>query len=78
MDSKCALSGCHDATTPGGGFNLSGYHDCKDLAITSILVCTITHDTCGYKAMPYPIGSPKLSDSLISIISCWVTNGAPL
>ena len=78
MDLHCALSGCHNAITPGGGFNLSDYSACKDLASTPILVCTIRHDTCGYKAMPYPVGSPKLSDSLINIIQCWVTKGAPL
>jgi hypothetical protein len=78
MDTKCALLGCHNATTSAGGFNLLTYAACKDLASTPILLCTITHGNCGYKAMPYPIGSPKLSDSLITIISCWINNGAPL
>jgi len=78
MDTKCALSGCHNAVSPGGGFNLSAYAVCKDLASTPILLCTITHDTCGYKAMPYPVGSPKLNDSLITIIRCWIANAAPL
>jgi hypothetical protein len=77
MDSRCGLPTCHDIGTPGGGFNLTTYRDCKDIALThDVLLCTVKHDTCGYKPMPYPMGSPKLSDSLINIISCWVENGA--
>jgi hypothetical protein len=78
MDTKCGLPTCHDAMTPGGGLNFSIYSDCRDVALThNILLCSIKHDsTCGYKAMPYPPGSPKISDSMISILSCWVANGS--
>ena len=77
MDTRCGLPTCHDATAPGGGFNLNMYRDCKDIALThDVLMCTIRHDSCGYKPMPYPMGAPKLSDSLIVILACWVSQGA--
>lgn len=27
--------------------------------------------------MPYPFGSPKLADSLINKVKCWIESGAP-
>lgn len=77
IDTRCAYSGCHAATAPQGGISLATYTDCKALAQSGIFMCTVKHDSCGYKPMPYPIGSSKLSDSLITILDCWVTNGAP-
>jgi hypothetical protein len=77
IDTRCAYSGCHAATTPQGGIALATYIDCKALAQTGILMCTIKHDSCAYKPMPYPVGAPKLSDSLITILDCWVTKGTP-
>lgn len=78
MDTKCGLPTCHDAMTPGGGLNFNIYTDCEDAALThNILLCTIKHDsTCGYKLMPYPPGSPKVNDSTINILSCWIAYGA--
>lgn len=77
IDTRCAYSGCHAAFAPQGGIALATFMDCKALAQTGIFMCTIKHDSCGYKPMPYPVNAPKLSDSLITILDCWVTKGTP-
>lgn len=71
IDSKCATSGCHDAATIGGGYNMSTYAGVK--SSTGRLVGAITWAS-GHSAMPK--GMNKLDDCSIAKITKWVNEGA--
>jgi hypothetical protein len=68
--------GCHSNTTFGNGGNikLEDYGDVVTHA--DRLVGSLLHQS-GYSPMPKPLGTPKLDDCTISVISIWVTTGTP-
>jgi hypothetical protein len=74
MDTKCATSGCHNATTKASGYDLSTYAATSSNASKSAFLGSIQHKS-GYEAMPK--GSTKLVDSVLTKIACWVQNGTP-
>ena len=74
MTTYCTISGCHAGSYPAAGVQLSDYMDCKLHVINSNLLGTVKH-AFGSPPMPYPIGSPPLSDSVINIIQCWSDKG---
>jgi hypothetical protein len=65
--------GCHNASSLGGGIDLSIYTGVKNIAANGKLEGSITHAT-GYSAMPQ--GSAKLSDCRITQIKKWIAAGA--
>lgn len=74
LDSKCATSGCHDATTKANGINLSNYADSKSESSRTRFMGSMQHSS-GYK--PMPENQAKLSDASLQKIYCWIQNGAP-
>jgi uncharacterized membrane protein len=71
IESKCL--GCHNATAPSGGVNLSDYTNTRALAINGRLYGSIAHQT-GYS--PMPKNSAKLSDCEIRQVQRWIQAGA--
>lgn len=72
IDKQCA--GCHNATKPAGGINLTTYETVKAISGEARFMGAIRH-LAGYDAMP--ANSPKLADSVITKIGCWVKKGTP-
>lgn len=63
-------NGCHNATTPAGGINLTNYTGTK--ASIARLVGSISH-TAGY--IPMPTSTTKLSSCDINKITAWISQG---
>lgn len=75
MDSKCAMSGCHSASSAAHGIKLDGLANIKaGIESHSNFLATV-HHADGEEAMPK--GMSKLSDSDIQKLDCWVKNGMP-
>jgi hypothetical protein len=74
LDANCALSGCHDATTQQEGKNLSTYAGAFAASGSEDFLGAIQHKS-GFVPMPYQ--SPKLPESQIELLTCWVQNGRP-
>lgn len=66
-------TGCHKASAPGGGIDLSNYNLVKAQADNGNLLGTITHTT-GYTPMPQ---GGKLSECEIAQIGKWIEAGTP-
>lgn len=76
FDSHCAYSPCHDAGTAKKKVVLDSYA-ASVAAVNKFptkFLCAINQDK-GTVAMPK--GSPKMQDSLILKITCWIKNGMP-
>ncbi len=74
-ETKCAISGCHNAATASHGLNLEGYDAAKNNFNAHNLLCAINHaNGCN----PMPKNQPKLSDAEIKTITCWAKNNFPL
>jgi hypothetical protein len=65
-------TGCHSSTNPQGGYILDSHPLIADNI--ELIIQTIRHQP-GVVAMPYQ--TDKLSDSLITIITCWSQDGSP-
>jgi hypothetical protein len=74
MDTDCATSGCHNASSKRDGIDLSTYALVKSEGGKDRFLGSIQH-LSGYKAMPE--GKALLPDSTIQKIYCWVNNGTP-
>jgi cytochrome c553 len=74
MDSKCATSGCHSASSKRAGYDLSSFAGTSSGANNSKFLASIKHES-GADAMPQ--GAAKLDDATIKNITCWVQNGKP-
>jgi hypothetical protein len=72
VDASCAYTGCHSASSAESGVDLSTYAKVKDEFTNGNSLCTIYHDC---EAMPK--GTAKLSDAIITQITCWVKEGCP-
>ncbi len=75
VNQYCAIPACHSGVNSSGIY-LTNYTNTKESFQLGNALCTIKHEV-GCKAMPYPLGSNKLSDSLISVIDCWAQKGFP-
>ncbi|MFM7016560.1 MAG: hypothetical protein ACKOX3_09560 [Bacteroidota bacterium] len=71
---------CHNASNPGGGYNLSSYQDDVDgnlgvqsSALNGGLYGTISYDP---NHSPMPKGKSKLDDCSINKVKAWVDRGA--
>ena len=71
IDAQCATSGCHDAATIGGGYNMTTYDGVK--SASARIVGAITWQS-GYSAMPK--GMNKLDDCNVAKIRKWIADGA--
>lgn len=74
LDTKCATSGCHSATSNAAGITLSSYASAKSIAGQDKFLGSIQHKS-GFDKMPQ--GGAKLDDATIKTLSCWVQNGTP-
>lgn len=74
--SKCAFSGCHNATSAAAGINLEGYTATKNyITSNQARFFGSINQTSGYSAMPK--GGSKLATCDITKIQKWVTAGMP-
>ena len=71
IDNNCALS-CHSARSHYAGIDLSNYELLKAEAQKPRFMGSLNH-TGVYSPMPKK--SPKLSDSTLLVLSCWIENG---
>lgn len=74
IDTNCASSGCHNATSQAGGINLSTYALTSSESNNARFLGSIQH-LSAYSSMPR--NSAKLNDTAIQLIYCWVENGQP-
>ena len=71
IDKNCAGS-CHSASNHAGGIDLSTYENVKTEAIKARFIGSLKHE--GYYT-PMPKKNPKLNDSTLNILSCWIEKG---
>ena len=74
LDTNCAISKCHDASTKKKKIDLSNYISAKSESTNSRFLGAIQHKK-GYTNMPRK--AEMLEASLVEKISCWVLNGSP-
>ena len=74
LDVSCAKSGCHDSVTKQNGFDFSTYNTAKPISQGDRFLGAIQRKN-GFR--PMPDDGPKLSDSKIELLTCWVQNGSP-
>ncbi len=72
--SKCATSGCHNASSSAAGINLEGYNNIKNYITRSqsTFFGSIKHSS-GFSAMPK--GGSKISNCDITKLQLWVDGG---
>lgn len=71
MTNKCV--GCHNASSPGGGIDLSTHAGVKAVALNGKLMGSVNMKA-GFVAMP--LGGSKLPDCEIKQLQKWVDAGA--
>ena len=75
LNTSCATSGCHNDATRKAGISLQGYSNASSqFKNNSKNLASINH---GSGVDPMPQGAPKLADSNIKKLECWVKNGTP-
>src|SRR5687767_506263 len=74
IDENCANS-CHSAQKKAGGIDLSTYEQVKDEASKVRFMGALQHEM---PFSPMPKKHPKLSDSTLRVIGCWIEKGSPL
>ena len=74
IDQNCSISGCHDAGTAGGGYNLTTYADAKRMADNGTLYGSITHSSV---FVQMPKDRSQLATCQIAQIKLWIDGGAP-
>lgn len=73
LNSRCATSGCHNASSSSSGKDYSSYNAAVN-GFSGSALCAINHDGgCN----PMPQGSSKLSDADIHDLTCWAKNNYP-
>tara|TARA_B100000508_G_scaffold138385_1_gene134339 strand:+ start:20504 stop:20863 length:360 start_codon:yes stop_codon:yes gene_type:complete len=70
LDINCSTSGCHDSNTGSAGYVLEQHSQVEEHA--EIILSVIRHES-GFSAMPQ--GGPKLPDSTIQKMECWIGQG---
>lgn len=74
LDANCAQSGCHSASYPAAGINLSTYAAAKEESLNGKVLASIQHSS---GVRPMPEDASKLNDATIKQVYCWIENGAP-
>ncbi len=72
MERACAFTGCHDAQTRAGGYDLSTYQGVKRAHMMGRLMGSVRHEP-GYS--PMPKGLPKLDSCEIYTLELWIQHG---
>ena len=75
LNSRCAMSGCHSASSAQEGINLSTYASASNQFLTNDDNLIAIHHGSGVKAMPD--GEPQMDATTINKLDCWVKNGCP-
>lgn len=71
MNMNCSTSGCHDANSAQGGYDLTTYASIS--ANADVILAVMNYES---GVSPMPQGQPKLADTLIAKFACWSANGA--
>ena len=71
IELNCSTSGCHDAASSSGAYNLEGH---ANISLHANDILEAINHVPTKVAMPY--FQPKLSDSLIAKFECWNIQGA--
>jgi hypothetical protein len=74
MEQYCSTSGCHNAGTAAGGYDLSNYTGVRLSANNGTLVKSIVWSTSGSHQMPQ--GGTELTECNLKQIIYWVNHGA--
>ncbi len=74
IDKECA-SGCHSAKNAAGGLDLTTYENVMYEAGKPRFLGALNHEA---PFSPMPKKHPKLADSTIQVITCWIENGRAL
>jgi hypothetical protein len=69
INSNCATSGCHDASSSSGGYALNTYSGVKTIANNGRLLAVIESGSM-------PKGAPKLDNCTINKVRRWINTGA--
>ena len=69
LNVNCSTSGCHNASSQGGGYVFETYEQIDQHAV--IILSAIKHETSSLM----PQGQPKLADTLIQTFDCWMKQG---
>jgi len=69
LDINCSTSGCHDATSGGGGYILTTHAEVS--SASSAIYDAMNHSA----GVPMPLGADKLADSLVKQFECWIEQG---
>ena len=72
FDTHCAGSGCHNLASHKSSLIFSDYSNTMEAFNRKHVLCAIHHDR---NCKPMPFKQPKLEDSLIQKIDCWVKGG---
>lgn len=73
IDQSCGNT-CHSNKWKADGIELTSYELVKAEAAKPRFLGALNHKE-GYDPMPKK--APKLSDSLLKVIDCWIKNGSP-
>ena len=71
INTNCATGYCHGGAGAGGVY-MADYAELKTVASGGKFLKALKHEV---GASPMPKNQPKLADSAIQIIECWVQNG---
>jgi hypothetical protein len=74
LDTHCASSGCHSASSKKAGYDFSTYESAKSGAADVAFLGSVQHKS-GYSRMPR--GASKLSAENVKTLTCWVQSGMP-
>jgi hypothetical protein len=74
LTQHCSIKGCH-TSTEGGAFPLETYEQVKASALYPSFLGSLRQEDEQYAPMPYPIGSPKLSEQEIELVDRWIAEG---
>lgn len=75
LNTNCATSKCHDASSAKAKINLSDYKNASTQFKNNKKNLASVHHEKGIKKMPD--GKAKLSDEIINKLDCWVKNSCP-
>lgn len=67
---NCSTTGCHDQSTAQNGYVFENYNQIVNSAEDALQ--TIKHEG---GVAPMPSGGPKLNDTLIKQLECWIGQG---
>jgi hypothetical protein len=73
LDANCATT-CHSAASKAAKIDLSNYETVKAISTEARFLGSVRH-LAGFDAMP--MKAPKLSDSALRVLNCWVKSGSP-